>query len=96
MKPIQMPKIVEKLKEQEEQKIFKNFFKLGYSVHYSEDNKDLIEFINVEEMSIIKINKKSKRYMKLDNVIYSSFVPISAKEHILLHKLFELWGWFDE
>ena len=82
--------------EQEEQKIFKELFKIGFSTHYSEDNETLLEFINMEEMSIIKIDKKGKRYIKVDYVTYTNFVPISNKEHQLLHKLFELYGWFNE
>lgn len=82
--------------EQEEQKIFKELFKIGFSTHYSEDNKTLLEFINVEEMSIIKIDRKGKRYIKVDSVCYQNFVPISNKEHYWLNKLFELYGWFDE
>lgn len=83
-------------KQQQEQAIFKKLFKIGYSVQYSKDNEFLVDFYNVEEMSMIKINKKSKRYIKVDSIYYTSFVPITYKEHLLLHRLFEIWGWFDE
>ena len=79
-----------------EEEIFKEFFKIGFSVNYSEDNKYLVDLINTEEMSIIKIDKKGKRYIKVNSVNYSEFVPISFEEHQLLHKLFKIWGWFDE
>ena len=79
-----------------EQEVFKKLFKIGFSVHYSKDNEFLVDFYNVEEMSVIKIDKKNKRYIKVDSIYYTSFVPISLKEHQLLHKLFEIWGWFDE
>lgn len=82
--------------EQEEQKIFKEFFKIGFVIHYSEDYKYLLDLINLEEMSIIKIDKKNEIYIKVDSVTDNEFVPISKKEHQLLHKLFESWGWFDE
>ena len=83
-------------KKQQEQAILKELFKIGYSVHYSQDNQYLIDFYNVEEMSVIKVNKKSKRYIKVESVYYTSFVPITSEEHYWLHRLFEIWGFFDE
>lgn len=81
------------LQERLEEGIFQEFFKIGFSVKYSEDNKFLVDLINTEEMSVIKIDKKNKRYIKVDSVYYTSFVPITLKEHQLLHKLFKIWGW---
>lgn len=78
-----------------EQQILKKFFKIGFVTHYSEDFEELIDLINIEEMSVIKINKESKRYIKVDSVYYSDFVPISLKEHQLLHELFTVWGWVE-
>ena len=71
-------------------KILKSFFSLGYTTHYSEDTEGLIEFYNVEEMSVIKVNLKTKRYMKVDSVYYTDAIPITLKEHKLITKLFEV------
>ena len=71
-------------------KVIKAFFSLGYTTHYSEDTEGLIEFYNVEEMSVIKVNLKTKRYMKVDSVYYTNAIPITLKEHQLITKLFEV------
>lgn len=81
--------------QQTEQQILKKFEELGYELKVS-NNGYLIEFFNEDEMSVIKISKKNKRYIKVDCVYYSGFVPISFQEHQLLHELFKCWGWFDE
>lgn len=86
----------EEQKELLEQAIFKEFLKIGFSVRFSEDNKTLVDFYNAEEMSVIKIDKKNKRYIKVDSVYYTSFVPITLKEHQLLTLLFKIWGWIYE
>lgn len=83
-------------KKAKEHKVFKELFKIGFSLHRSEDNEFLLAFYNVEEMSVINVNKKSKRYIKVDSVFYEKFVPITLKEHQLLHRLFTIWGWIDE
>lgn len=88
--------MIKEQEEQKEQKIFKELWKIGYSVHYSEDNQYLIDFYNIEEMSVIKVDKKNKRYIKVDSVYYTSFVPITSEEHYWLNKLFKIWRWFDE
>lgn len=88
-------KLAQHIKEQKEQKIFKKFFKIGFSTHYSEDNEFLLDLINSKEMSIIKIDKKGKRYIKVDYITFNEFIPITLKEHQLLHELFELWEWFE-
>ena len=83
-----LPKGVLLSTEQKEQEIFKEL--------YSKNNEFLFKFYNVEEMSVIKVNKKSKRYIKVESVYYTSFFPITSEEHYWLNKLFEIWGWFDE
>lgn len=77
-------------------KVIKAFFSLGFTVHYSKDTEGLIEFYNVEEMSVIKVNLKTKRYMKVDSVYYTSAMPISFQEHQLITELFNVVEVKDE
>lgn len=85
------PKVKQIIIEQEEQKIFKEFEELGYKKRSSKfhylylrrfDEDGLID----EE---IIINLRDKKYDKRYNFL-------TLQEHQLLHKLFELYGWFDE
>lgn len=80
-------------KEQEEQKIFKEFEELGYKV---EKHNDSIDFRNTEKEEVIFINLLKKMYAKTDTTNLCIPLMFTLKEHQPLHKLFELWGWFDE
>lgn len=84
----------EKEKEQKEQKIFKEFEKFGYEIKINND--DVLQFIVKEEDINLKINKKFKKYEKFyyGGIIVSEHIDL--EEHQLLHKLFSIWGWFDE
>lgn len=80
--------------EQEEQKIFEEFKELGYEIKINNDN--VLKFIIKDEDIVLKIDKNFKEYKKF---YYDGIkVPenITLQEHQLLHKLFELLGWFDE
>ena len=80
-------------KEQQEQAIFKEFEDMGYLEQLKDDYEILL--INEEKYSIIRITTfRRKEYSKFNN--HSLSLPIDMKEHQLLHRLFELWGQFDE
>lgn len=82
-----------------EQEILKEFEIFGYNI-ITTDN--LVEMkINISDQYVIKltIDKKKREFTKVlirlkDDDILGMY--ISAREHLLLHKLFKLWGWFDE
>lgn len=74
--------------EQEEQKIFKEFEKLGYSVCYNKNDVNILALYNNKQGSTINVFA--------DKTYSCRYTDITVKEHQLLHKLFELWGWFDE
>lgn len=81
------PKVKQMLKEQEEQKIFKQFEELGYKV--SEKlayGRSLI--IEKGYSIVVQIYISQKKYHTV------GYIPVEL--HLLLHKLFEIWGWFDE
>lgn len=76
------------IKIEEEQKILKKFEKMGYEI---------------EQGIIMGLNQVRIENDWLEIVIYKTEKTyrvwrgaVSMKEHQLLHKLFELWGWFDE
>lgn len=87
------PKVKQMIREQEEQKIFKEFEELGYEI-------DEIKGYNIclykyyekydEDYAIIIDLKNKCYYCECMDVV------IDMKIHQLLHKLFKLWGWFDE
>lgn len=89
------PKLVQQNKEQEEQKIFKEFEELGYRFRESSINKNVIAIECFEENSNvfcknrIWITKSKKSY-------WVGLGNISMQVHQLLHKLFKIWGWFDD
>lgn len=87
-------KVAQMIKEQEEQKILKEFKKIGYEAQSSSKNEK--EFSMLSLNALIVINKKTKEYIKVNCYNLTEFVPISLKEHQLLHRLFAIWGWFDE
>lgn len=74
--------------EQEEQKIFKEFEKLGYEVRQGKILGQSQVIIENDWLEIV-IYKYEGTYR-----VWRGSVPI--KIHQLLNKLFKLWGWFDE
>ena len=78
------PKVAQMIRKQEEQKIFKEFEKLDWVI---DDEYDCVIFRQYFSYEIL-INK--------EDMTYRSNISLNMKEHQLLHKLFELWGWFDE
>lgn len=82
------PKVAQWIIEQEEQKIFKEFEELGYRVCYNKNDFNILALYNDKQGSTINVFE--------DKTYNCSYTDITLKEHQLLHKLFELWGWFDE
>lgn len=70
------PTLLECIKEWEDR---------GYLCFLSKEPK-LLDISNLEEYSVIKIGLENKHYIKVDSVLYSSFVPITFEEHNLIHK----------
>ena len=68
-----------------EQEVLKEFEKLEYRLFSKSEN--VIHLID---------EKKSKRYEKFYLANYCLTAELTMKEHQLLHKLFEIWDWFDE
>lgn len=92
--------IKEREKEKEEQKIFKEFEELGYK--WKED-EIFITLINQKNGKCIKINKNLKDYKCYDlfmtpTLLHTNNIAlwVTLQEHQLLHRLFEIWGWFNE
>lgn len=76
-----------------EQEILNEFVdKLEYRVN----NNDERYIILSQYGKHIDINKKDKTYECYLLDTGNPYVPIELEEHILLHKLFKVWGWFDE
>lgn len=86
--------------EQEEQKIIQLFNNKNW-VKIDEDNL-LIRFSKPYRIkgisTIITIHKDMKSYevYQLNEIGMTRNCVITLELHQLLHKLFELWGWFDE
>ena len=85
-----------------EEDIFKEFENLGYECVFSNNKKHLVLMKNVKKdkydgdySKIISINSITKNYSCYIDESYS-FDDITLKEHQLLHRLFEIWGWVDE
>ncbi len=79
-------------KQLEEQKIFKEFEELGYEI----ERIGMAIYLRNKELDVeITIWLRNKIYTC---TLYKRVMAqlINLKEHQLLHKLFELWGWFDE
>ena len=76
------------IKEQEEQKIFKEFEDKGYKI--TEKIAFGQAFVIEKGYSLDVIVYKTKREYK------TRLGEISIELHKLLHRLFEIWGWFDE
>ena len=76
-----------------EQEILNEFIdKLEYRVN----NNDESYLILSQYGKHIDINKKDKTYECYLLDAGNPYVPTELEEHILLHKLFKVWGWFDE
>ena len=79
------PKVAQMIKEQEEQKIFKELEELGYEI-------DQCIIMGLSQVCIendwleIVIYKTDKTYR-----VWRGSVPM--KIHQLLHRLFKIWGW---
>ena len=75
------------LKNPIEQAIFKEFEELGYEINSSK-----------EEMIVLYSQKRNNNHIFINKLTksYSSHEDITLQEHQLLHRLFELWGFFDE
>lgn len=83
--------------EQEEQKIFKEFEEANWYI--MENRPHIITFISSgndfdHRIEIMKNRKEYRAFLKSGYREIPYF--ITPKIHQLLHKLFELWGWFDE
>ena len=87
------PKVAQMIREQEEKKILKEFEE---DLEYRINTNDEKWLILSQYGKHIDINKKNKTYECYLLDVGTPYVPIEIKEHYLLHKLFELWGWFDE
>lgn len=85
------PKVAQMIREQEEQKIFKEFEELGYNI--TTNDKYLVIFDSNKQFII---DKTYKEYFVSNWSNEHNRYRINLQEHQLLHKLFELWGWFDE
>lgn len=78
--------------EQEEQKIFKEFEEKGWKYKFADYGYGINQLI---------FRKPTKEYIYhitiylKEHTYYFDF-GLDAEIHQLLHKLFELWGWFDE
>lgn len=86
------PKVKQMIKEQQEQEIFKQIKELGYGIKeglFDSDRYILCIYEGIGKDSLTLIIWKDKTYSCSDNAI-----PL--KLHQLLHKLFEIWGFFDE
>jgi hypothetical protein len=73
-----------------EEQVFNDFKELGYSLKQNQDNNRYV-LSNEDEFFII-IGRKRQWYCKKDE--HTSYLPISVREHKLLHELFEIWEWF--
>lgn len=85
------PKVAQWIKEQEEQKIFKEFEELGY--HIITNDKYLVIFDSNKQFII---DKTQQEYFVSNWSNDHDRYRITLQEHQQLHRLFELWGWFDE
>lgn len=77
------PKVKQMIKEQEEQKVLKEFEELGYEY----EKIFCIQIINEKKGTEIYLTEECKGYIVKGH--------LNMQEHQLLHKLFELWGWLE-
>ena len=86
------PKVKQMILEQEEQKIYEQIKELGYRIKeglLESDRYILGIYKGIGEGSLTLIIWKDRTYSCTDN-------SITLKLHQLLHRLFKVWGWFDE
>lgn len=76
-----------------EQEVFKEFEELGYVI--IKYNWYTIRLICKELDTTIEIDTEDRWY-ESKYTDYDRPQCLTMKEHQLLHKLFKLWGWFDE
>lgn len=81
-------------KQQQEQKILKKFEELGYEIERNTDISE-IYLINKKADCKIVINKFNKCYY-VREFYTPEYQTLLLNEHQLLHRLFEIWGFFDE
>lgn len=74
------------------EEVKKEWEELGYEFSFKNEN-NLLDIVNLEELSVIKIDIKGRKYIKVNCVNYSGFVPLTYEEHILLTKIFIALGW---
>ena len=74
-----------------EEDIFKEFEELGYKKRNSQFHFLYLRRFNEDGLidEEIIINLRDKKYEK-------KYSFLTLQEHQLLHRLFEIWGWFDE
>lgn len=84
--------LTEKYESPTLEEVKKEWEKLGYEFSFKNEN-NLLDIVNLEELSVIKIDIKGRKYIKVNCVNYSGFVPLTYKEHILLTKIFIALGW---
>lgn len=75
-----------------EQEVLKEFEELEYRINTN--NKDILTLSQYGKH--IDINKNNKTYECYLIDVGEPYMPIELEEHQLLHKLFEIWDWFDE
>lgn len=81
-------------KSQPEQAIFKEFEEMGYEI---ERNTDISEIYLTNKKADCKIViNKFKNFYYVREFYTPEYQTLLLKEHQLLHRLFEIWGWFDE
>lgn len=88
------PEVKQMIIELEEQKIFKEFEELGYEI---ERNPHISEIYLTNKKADCKIViNKFKKFYYVREFYTPEYQTLLLNEHQLLHKLFELWGWFDD
>jgi hypothetical protein len=80
-------------KQQQEQEILKEFEELGYEIERNIDISE-IYLTNKKADCKIVINKFKKIYY-VREFYTPEYQMLLLNEHQLLHRLFEIWGWFD-
>ena len=74
------------------EEVKKEWQELGYEFITLKEEETLFYILNLEEMSVIKIDCKNKKYIKVSCIYYSDFIPTSFEEHQLLTKTFKALG----
>lgn len=82
--------------------VIKKWEELGYEIRYFSKSIHLVKEDRLGFKKTIVIAMDTKWYRPIyESNMYDEdqmyqFSEITFQEHQLLHKLFELWGWFDE